>query len=271
MALFPPLPSHLTAEVLRFLDLPRPRHDQQWLDLFAHHYGQRVPWESASRIARVATSPRAECPRLPHAFWRAALREGTGGTCFETNAAVAALLASLGFDGDLTVNDMEAQRACHTALVLHVHDERVLVDVGYPLHAAVPLAMETTTATSPWFTYVAHPAGQRRYRIENHPHPRPYVYDLLDIPVAPEAYLDALTTDYAPGGLFLDRVVIRKIVDGHVWRFAGHERPWHLQRFVGGRRLDSPLPDTPDAAAAHLARHFCIPATTIAVALREAE
>lgn len=263
----PPVPPSLADAVLRYLGVPAPRADQAWLDTLVQHYGQRVPWESASRIARLATQPPAQRPQLPEAFWQRALTQGTGGTCFESNAALSALLARLGFDGVLTINDMADTRACHTALIVSLGTGRVVVDVGYPIYAALPLDAGTASSESPWFTYQVVPVGERRYRLENHPHPLPYLFDLIDAPVSPDAYVDALRRDYQPGGLFLDRVVLRKVVDGRVWRFTSHERPWHLQCFVDGTRVDHPLAQDVDDAAPHLTRHFGVDVETMAVAL----
>ena len=268
MALLPPLPAPLTADVLRHLDVPAPRHERDWLDVLLQQYGRRVPWESASRIARAATLPTPRRPQLPEAFWDAALTAGTGGTCFESNAALSALLGALGFEGDLTVNDMADTRACHTAIVVRLADARVVVDAGYPIYAALPLGDRPTSRATPWFRYDVSPVAGRRYRLENHPHPTPYLFDLIDEPVSADAYLDALRRDYEPAGLFLDRVVIRKLVHERVWRFTSHERPWRLRCFTDGARADHPLPDDIDAAAACLGQHFGMEVVTIAAALR---
>ncbi len=268
MALLPPLPAPLAADVLKFLDVPAPRHDRDWLDALLQQYGRRVAWESASRIARAATLPTPQRPQLPEAFWDGAITRGTGGTCFESNAALSALLAAVGFEGDLTINDMADTRACHTAMLVRVGNARVVVDAGYPIYAALPLGQGPTLRTTPWFRYDVAPAGDRRYRLENHPHPTPYLFDLIDEPVSADAYLEALRRDYEPGGLFLDRVVVRKLVNERVWRFTSHERPWQLHCFTDGTRADHLLPDDADAAAAQLGQHFGMDATTIAVALR---
>lgn len=207
-------------------------------------------------------------PQLPEAFWDGVLTKGTGGTCFESNAALSALLATLGFEGDLTINDMADARACHTAILVTVGDARVVVDAGYPIYAALPLDDHLTSCGTPWFRYDVSPAGRRRYRLENHPHPTPHLFDLIDEPVSADAYLEALRHDYGPGGLFLDRVVIRKLVNERVWRFTSHERPWQLRCFTDGTRTEHPLPDDIAPAAACLGQHFGMDVATIAVALR---
>lgn len=270
MAFLPPLPPSLADAVLCHLGVPAPRHDHDWLDTLVQQYGQRVPWESASRIARIVTQPAPQRPLLPERFWQRALTHGTGGTCFESNAALSALLATLGFDGVLTINDMADTRGCHTALIVSLATGRLVVDVGYPIYAALPLDAGATSRASPWFTYEVVPVGERRYRLENHPHPAPYIFDLIDVPVTPDDYVAALRRDYLPGGLFLDRVVLRKVVDGHVWRFTSQERPWHLQCFVDGTRVAHPLAQDVDGAAPHLARHFGVDVETMTTALAAA-
>jgi arylamine N-acetyltransferase len=263
----PPVPATLADAVLDHLGVPAARHDRGWLDALVQRYGERVPWESASRITRAARLPPDERPLLPEAFWERALRDGTGGTCFESNAALSALLAALEFDGALTVNDMHDTRGCHTALVVRLREERLLVDVGYPIHAALPLRAEATSRDTPWFRYLATPSGTGRFTIENHPHPSPYLFDLVDEPVSPDDYVAALRADHGPGGLFLDRVVIRRIVDGRVWRFDSQAAPWHLECFQDGRRVDHPLPAVTADAAAHIAGHFGLPRDVVGTAL----
>lgn len=267
MAFLPPLPAPLADAVLRHLAVPALRHDRDWLDTLVQRYAERVPWESASRIVRAATLPMADRPQMPEAFWQRALDTGTGGTCFESNAALSALLSTLQFDGTLTINDMGDTRGCHTALVVRLGSQRLLVDVGYPIHAALPLEARTTSRKTPWFTYIVVPAGDDRFRIENHPHPSPYLFDLVDEGVSVDAYLAALRHDYEPGGLFLDRVVVRRIVDGHVWRFASHDEPWHLECFRDGRRVDHPLPTAAEDTATHVAAHFALPREVVLTAL----
>jgi hypothetical protein len=267
MTLLAPLPATLTDEVLGWLDVPPPRHERAWLDELMRQYGQRVPWESASRIARHRTLP-ADAHRLtPETFWQHAMADGTGGTCFESNGALAALLATLGFDGHLTINDMDTTRACHTAIVVHQDGERWLVDAGYPIYAALPLRDEVVTVNSPWFTYTTAPLADGRYVIENRPHPKPYLFHLIDTAVPPDAYIAATCADYGPTGLFLDRVVLRKIVDGRVTRFVSDERPWEIRTFVEGVRSGDPIGDTVNEAAPRIAAHFGIPPALIARAL----
>jgi hypothetical protein len=268
MPLLAPLPPRLTDAVLAFLGVPAPRHDPAWLDALMRQYGQRVPWESASRIVRHRTLPPHARHLTPDVFWEHAMTHGTGGTCFESNGALSAVLAAVGFSGYLTMNDMDQTLACLTAVVVTLSGTRVLVDAGYPIHAALPLTDQREDVHTPWFTYTTTPAQGGRYVIENRPHPRPYLFHLIDTPVAPDRYAAATRADYGPAGLFLDRVVIRKIVDGRVTRFASAEVPWHIQAFEHGEHHSEAIGDDVATAGARLAAHFGMPAAVVLAALR---
>lgn len=54
-------------------------------------------------------------------------------------------------------------------------------------------------------------------------------------------------------GLFLDFVIVNKIINNEPWRFNMAERPWQLNRFEWGQRIDTPL--NGDVATA-VAEHF---------------
>lgn len=242
--LTPALPAALAGEVLRFLQVDAGPPSLGQLDALIGAYGRSVPWESASRIARRAAVPAtADCPRWSEQFWAEALRLGTGGTCFESNRAFFALLRALGYQGYLTINNMGDHAACHTAIVLELAGRRWLVDAGYPLYAALPLEpSQASERASELLTYTARPVAPGEYLIENRPHPTPYVFNLIDRPVADADYCRAATADYHPSdGLFLKRIVIRKVADGRIWRFDSDARPFHLQAFHAGERADQPI------------------------------
>ncbi|HEU5011450.1 MAG TPA: arylamine N-acetyltransferase [Roseiflexaceae bacterium] len=230
-------------------------------------YVRAVPWESAFRIARRAvTEQTTACVRWPAEFWRDAIERGGGGTCFESNYAFWSLLRALGYDGYLTINDMGQQRACHTAIIVLLDGSTYLVDVGIPMHCAVPLTPQATTRRRSGFhTYIARPAGEQRYEIERTRHPARNIYTLLDQPVPVVAYETAVEQDYGPNGLFLDRVIMTKIIDNVIWRFNSAEQPYMLESFtMAGVKQATPLPDEP---AAMLAAHFGMDETAIATAL----
>lgn len=226
--------------ILNHLGIARPSQP----DLAALHtliaaYTRRVPWETASRIAkRARTTDTADCPRFPDEFWSDAAQYGTGGTCFESNYAFFTLLQALGFEGYLTVNDMGETCGCHTAIVLNLAGEQWIADVGIPLYAPVPIGGSTET---PYHTYAAQPVGGNRYEITRDRHPRPYIFTLINTPVSEADYRAATTNDYGDNGLFLDRVIITRLVDDVIWRFAPIEGEYLLESFPNGERTIHPL------------------------------
>jgi hypothetical protein len=260
------LGDNATRAVLDYLEVERTAPDLALMNRLIDAYGRHVPWESASRIARRArTAETTNCPRWPHTFWDQAQRHGTGGTCFESNLAFAALLRALGFATQLTINDMLETVGCHTAIITQVDGQRWLVDAGYPVLCAVPIDPERTTeARSPYLKYSLTPVAHGRYLVENRPHPKPYMFHLIDHPVDLQSYVRATTNDYGPDGLFLDRVIIRKVVEGDIWRFDGNSRPFHLEQFRDGERTDHALPADPVAA---VSAHFGIDAAIVGQAL----
>lgn len=221
-------------------------------------YVRRVPWESASRIVRRANTPATEdCPRWPEEFWQTAMRLGTGGTCFESNLAFFALLHTLGFEGYLTINNMGESIGCHTAIVLRIEGQKWLVDVGLPIYAALPLdAHQRMNRATDILHFHTVPIGEGKFEIERSPHPRPNCFTLIDQPVELPAYYAATTRDYGEGGLFLDKVVINKVVEGKVWRFNSSEQPLHLEQFDQGERIDFPLEGDADGRGAVIGERF---------------
>jgi arylamine N-acetyltransferase len=264
------LPAPLLDEVLEFLEVRRGAAGPGLLEQLIDAYGRKVPWESASRIVkRQHTANTAGCPRWSEEFWRGAIQRGTGGTCFESNRAFLALLSALGFQGYLTINNMQETIGCHTAIVVTLPEGPHLVDAGYPIHTALPLDPHRATERStPWYRYSAQPLGGGVYLVENTPHPRPYMFHLHDRPIDDQAYQLATTQDYGEHGLFLDRVIIRKIVADDVWRFNSAEHPLHLQQFHNGERIDHPLSgQASEQVAEQVGRHFGLDVDVLAEAL----
>lgn len=247
-----PLSPALADAVLRYLDVVPGPPDVPLLGRLIAAYTQQVPWESVSRIARRAAVTRTEdCPRWPEQFWREALALGTGGTCFESNLALHALLGALGYTGDLTINDMKSVRGCHTALIVHAGGGRWLVDAGFPVHAPLPL-LPSGPVAAPFHTYTLVPSGAGRYDLERDRHPAPYCFTLVDSPVPEPAYRTATTADYGPDGLFLDEIIVTRVIAGVVTRFASDKAgPPVLERFLSDARIETPIEgDIPAALAA---------------------
>ena len=236
-----PIGREFIDDILHYLGVSAGRHpDLAFLDDLVAAYVRRVPWESASRIAKKAhvfakTGPANEqaCARWPAEFWLSAIDRGTGGTCFESNYAFFALITALGFSGYLTLNNMDPTVGCHAAIIVKLDGRPWLADVGLPLY--VPLLLDPAKATlrrSPFHRYTVRPTGSHAYVIERDHHPQSYCFTLIDQPVADPAYREVLAGDYGPGGFFLDRVIVSKVIAGHVCRFNGDEQPYLLERFA---------------------------------------
>lgn len=241
----------LAAEVLSFLNVPAAAPTLPVLEALLTAYYRRVPWESVFRIVRRAENP---TPRWPDLFWRDAISHGGGGTCFESNYAFFALLQTLGYDGYLTINNMGESIGCHTAIVVVQDGQKWLVDVGLPLYALLPISNRGVMhRSSPFLHYAVRPNGRSTYQIERWPHPKRTAFTLVDEPVDDTTYRAATANDYGEFGLFLEFVIINKVVDGEPWRFNMAERPWALDRFEWGQKMDTLLEG--DAAVA-VAEHF---------------
>lgn len=234
------LDKDLTKLVLQRFGMPdRPQATESTLRHLLDRYTRVVPWESASRIVRRAKQEsRDDCPVFAEAFWESALERGTGGTCYESNYAFFSLLRRLGYDGYLTINDMGAAIGCHSAIIIWLDGRKHLVDVGYPLHAVLPLPeCDSEAVDSSFFRYEVRATDANRYTIWRRPHPRDYVFNLVDEPVSDADYRAITVHDYrGDGGQFLNEIVIHKVIDDQLWRFNSEDSPWHLQVFVDGQR-----------------------------------
>ncbi len=253
------LPESLCRRILNHLGLPAgaPPSLNALQSLIAG-YTRTVPWESASRIRRRANhAESADCALLGEAFWESSFEHGTGGTCYESNYAFFGLLRRLGYEGYLTINDMGESIGCHSAIVVALDAEKFLVDVGLPLHAALPLRDDgVTTAKSAIMEYTVEPLGERRYAIWRELQPRRSAFQLNDRAVSDADYRAIAIHDYRhDGGQFLNEIVIHKVVNETLWRFNSDEIPFCLQEFVDGERIEHALGVAP---AAELAAKFDI-------------
>ena len=255
-------------QILAFLGVEQETPGVAFLDRLLAAYVRRVPWESAFRIARLEewraererrkeTGSGPETPvRWPQQFWTDAIERGGGGTCFESNYAFFSLLQHLGYEGYLTINNMGETVGCHTAIVLEIEGQRWLADAGLPLYAALPISdEEPLQRETPFHTYTVRPDGRRRFQIERDRHPKPNCFTLIDQPVPEAVYRKATIADYGPRGLFLDRVIINKVIEDVPWRFNSGEQPLRLESFSNGQKEDILLGDN---VAAELAQHFAM-------------
>ena len=253
----------LVTNVLNYLKIKPAKPTLTYLDQLVTAYTRRVPWESASRIAkRSQTLNLEDCPRFECDFWQSAITNGTGGTCFESNNAFFWLLQALGFDAYLTINNMRDQVAVHTAIIIRINGKRYLVDAGFPIHLPVPLnPRKPTYRTTPYHTYFALPGkapdGATYYRIERDGHPKPYCFTLHDRPVNIDDYRQATTNDYDfDCGLFLDRIIITKVIEDRIWRFGSESAPYQLESFWNGDKTYYFLGYDPAIASDKIAEKF---------------
>lgn len=261
-----PLSPELAELVLAHLHVAPAAPTVALLEELIAAYIRIVPWESAFRIAkRARTKETAACPRWPLEFWTDTMERGGGGTCFESNYAFYSLLLTLGYDGYLTINNMGDKIGCHTAIVLHLEGQKWLADVGIPLYAPLLIdPTETTTRTTPFLNFAVVPDGLNRYQIERWPHPSRNIFTLVDEPVPNDTYRAATTADYDTNGLFLDKIVINKIINEQPWRFNSAEQPWRLNMFMDGIRTDK---ESDGDTATAVASHFSMDIETVRQAL----
>lgn len=265
------LDSSSRRKILAYLSLPEQAPTLRYLNRLITAYTRSVPWESVSRILkRHTTAGLTACPRWPEEFWEEAMAYGTGGTCFESSLAFYSLLVSLGYQGYLTVNDMDTSRGCHAAIIVVFNGQKYLVDVTIPVHAAVLVDPDHTTRRQTFFhNYTIRPAGANSYQIERSHHSRRNAFTLIDVPVSLAEYRRIVTQDYRETGHFLKQVVIVKVIDRAVWRFNSAENPLELVYYNRAGKVKLGL--SPAAAVQTVAGRFHIPADQLARALHYVE
>lgn len=254
-------------DALEFLSVRRQRPTLEYLNMLIDAFIHAVPWESVTRILKRAAAPEtADCPRFPREVWSDAMNFGGGGTCFEINYAFFALLNALGYEGYMTLNDMNEARKCHAAIVILFNEQKYLVDVSVPLPRAVAFFSDSTVYHyTPWLNFTVRPAGENRYVVERAPHARQYIFTLNDVPVNAHDFEAAIGADYLPTGYFLNRVVINKMLDGKAWLFNSDIKPFMLESFDHNGKREIPL--NPETLAESLAERYRIPAEKIFAAL----
>lgn len=235
----------MTKNILQHLRIKENKPGLAYLQELITAYCTIVPWESVSRIVKKATCKDPEdCLRSENEFWTQSFKYGTGGTCYESNWAFYKLLMSLGFDCYLTINKIVDKSSVHTAIVVTINRSKYIVDIGYPLYAPIPLVEYSTSyADHHLIKYRSTYIGPNEYLIENFPHPKPYLYHLTDIPVSERDYLNISIADYCETGLFLDRIIIRKIIDNTPTRFDSEDLPYNIHQLLNGTKTKNDLRD----------------------------
>ncbi|MCC6566627.1 MAG: arylamine N-acetyltransferase [Chloroflexi bacterium] len=208
--------------ILRHLRIERAEPSRAALHAFLIAWSERIPWESASRIAR-HTHPGSpeQYARDPDAFFDDALERGLGGTCFESNSAAAALLTELGYDVTRHLCDMSKEHVDpHCALSVTLDDGRYLADVGFPIPAAIPLNGEAQAAMTMVYRYHVEPVADQRWRIwRESGHFTGECFVVKGEAVAPDTLRKRLVRDHFADGLFLNNVIIHRVIDGRMLRF----------------------------------------------------
>lgn len=260
------LAPELTSHIVSYLGCVREEPSVRYLNRLIRAYIRHVPWESVSRIVKRQTASAIElCPRWPDEFWQEALEYGTGGTCFENNLAFFTLLNELGFDGYLTINDME-NPACHTASIITLQGQKYLADVTIPIQCALPIYTNQITRRSNEFHhYTIRPESNYRYAVERSHHPKRRIFTLVDVPIPLEDYRHAVQEDYEETGYFLDRVVIVKVIEDRLWCFSSVDTPFKLEGFDKTSKQEVILER--NSLAKSLSENFGIDEDKIALAL----
>ena len=260
------LEESLKNDVLVYLNISFTKPTIRSLNRLIHAYIRKVPWESVSRIVKRHTTPETiDCPRWPEEFWKEAIRNSYGGTCYESSLAFYSLLKSLGFEGYLTVNDMGTSRGCHAAIVILIEGKKYLVDITIPLHCAVQInPQKITSIQTLLYNYTIKPVQKNIYEVDRYPHPQRYAFTLIDVPVSLQEYQTVVEDDYGETGRFLKSVVMVKVIGEKTWRFFSDYKPYRLESF--NREGKSEIFVEPENLAYKLSELFLIPEDQISKA-----
>jgi arylamine N-acetyltransferase len=222
--------------ILEYLRVEEDKPSLEYLQRLMTAYCSTVPWESLSRILRKSKFKVPEkCIKLENEFWNDAIKIGTGGTCYESNLAFDFLLKSLGFETYLTINKIKDKSSLHSAIIVSIDSMKYIVDIGYPLYAPIPIKKnEVSFIHQNQIEYRSTYLSDEKYLIENFPNQKPYLYDLTDKPVCLKDYLQICKVDYGENGLFLDRIIMRKVKKGVPTRFDSEDQPYNIHLFQNG-------------------------------------
>ncbi len=236
----------VTDRILSSLKIERAEPSAAYLSALLRAWSEHIPWESASRIARhKAPAAPYQYARDADRFFDDALTLNTGGTCFETNTALKALLDSLGFESTFALCDMDHSSVAnpHCALITTIDGVRYIADAGWPLPTAIPLADRPVTGEVPVYRYHVDPMPDGRWRVwrQSGDFTQDCFY-LKPTPVPADTFRARLVRDHQEDGLFLNNVIIHKLIDGRMLRFdqtkglierapgAEHDIPWTAEQ-----------------------------------------
>ena len=224
--------------ILEYLRVEKDIPSVDYLKKLVTAYCNTVPWESLSRILRKVKFINPEkCIKLENEFWNDAMKLGTGGTCYESNLAFEFLLKSLGFETYLTINKIKDKSSLHSAIIVSINSKKYIVDIGYPLYAPIPINKNKVSVIQlNQIEYRSTYLSDEKYLIENYPHPKPYLYHLTDKPIYSKEYLKICVEDYGENGLFLDRIIMRKVKKGIPTRFDSEDLPFNIHLLQNGQK-----------------------------------
>lgn len=224
--------------ILEYLGVEKDKPSVDYLQKLVPAYCHIVPWESLSRILRKVEFINPEnCVNLENEFWNDAIKFGTGGTCYESNLAFEFLLKSLGFETYLTINKIKDKSSLHSAIIVSIDSKKYIVDIGYPLYAPISINKNKVSVVQlNQIEYRSTYLFDEKYLIENYPHPKPYLYHLTDKPIYRKEYLQICIDDYSENGLFLDRIIIRKVKKGIPTRFDSEGLPYNIHLLQNGQK-----------------------------------
>ena len=238
-----------TDAILQHLRIERAEPSPAYLSALLAGWSERIPWESASRIVRHKT-PAApyQYARNAERFYDDALNRGLGGTCFESNTALRALLDDLGFESTFALCDMAQSSTTnpHCALITIIDGLRYIADAGWPLPAAIPLSdSEPTAGSVPVYDYHIEPSGEGRWRVWRKSGDfEQDCFTLKAAPVPHDTFRARLIRDHFDDGLFLNNVIIHRVIDGRLLRFD--QTKGLIERVPGDERS---IPWTEEQAA----------------------
>lgn len=140
---FPPLPSTVVDQVVERLGfVERPPVDLDGLHSLYSAWCRRVPFDNLRKLVAL----HYDLPELPGIrpddFFAGWQLTGAGATCWGGNNALHALLTELGFDARLHAASMSDGEINHGTTLVHLGDERWLVDTA--VHGDIPVAVRST-------------------------------------------------------------------------------------------------------------------------------
>jgi hypothetical protein len=107
-----------------------------------------------------------------------------------------------------------------------------LADVGIPVY--VPLRVDPAGShqhPSTYHDYTVTPLDEHRYQIERTHHIKPSIFTVVDRPGPDAAYRQATINDYGPEGLFLNRLILTKVIGAYAWLYNPEQSAGHLFYF----------------------------------------